>query len=132
MNLIMRVLCLDWFLHHKVEIITSGMFQPMREDAGLGCPPASFTTNACESLNAVLKHKVNYKKNEVPAFVDRLKNLIDEQLERAVIGRGKYWFRREFQHLQIEELVLYVTRSKGKASEEGSTCSDKLFGERVS
>ena len=100
----------DWFLHHKVEMITSGMLQPMREDAGLGCPPASFTTNACESLNAVLKRKVNYKKNELPAFVNHLKSLIDEQereLERAVIGRGKYRFRREFQHLQIEEEVWF-------------------------
>ena len=80
-------------------MITSGMLQPMREDAGLGFPPASFTTNACESLNAMLKRKVNYKKNELPAFVDHLKSLIDEQereLERAVIGRGKYRFRREF------------------------------------
>ena len=109
----MQVLCqdfFDWFLHHKVEMITSGMLQPVREDAGLGCPPASFTTNACESLNAVLKRKVNYKKNELPAFVDHLKSLIDEQereLERAVIGRGKYRFRREFQYLQIEEEVWF-------------------------
>ena len=100
----------DWFFHHKVEMITSGMLQPVREDAGLGCPPASFTTNACESLNAVLKRKVNYKKSELPAFVDHLKSLIDEQereLERAVIGRGKYRFRREFQYLQIEEEVWF-------------------------
>ena len=96
----------DWFLQNKVEMITSGMLQPVREDAGLGCPPTSFTTNACETINAVLKGKVNYKKNELPAFVHHLKSLIDEQereLERAVIGRGKYRFRREFQHLQIEE-----------------------------
>lgn len=31
-----------WFCHHKVDMITSGMLQPMREDAGLGCPPNSF------------------------------------------------------------------------------------------
>ena len=80
----------DWFVQHKVEMITSGMLQPMREDAGLGFPPASFTTNACESLNAMLKRKVNYKKNELPAFVDHLKSLIDEQ-ER--VGKGCYWKR---------------------------------------
>ena len=100
----------DWFFQYKVEMITSSMLQPVREDAGLGCPPASFTTNACESLNAMLKRKVNYKKNELPAFVDHLKSLIDEQereLERAVIGRGKYRFRREFQHFQVEEEVWF-------------------------
>ena len=100
----------DWFLQYKVEMITSGMLQPLREDAGLGYPPISFTTNACESLNTVLKRKVNYKKNELPAFVEHLKSLIDEQereLERAVIGRGKYRFKREFQHLQLEEVVWF-------------------------
>ena len=39
----------DCFFQYKVEMITSSMLQPVREDAGLGCPPASFTTNACES-----------------------------------------------------------------------------------
>ena len=76
-------------------MITSGMLQPMKEDAGLGCPPAAFTTKASESLNAVLKRKVSYKKNEVPEFVKHLKNLNDEQereLEKAVIRRGKYCF----------------------------------------
>jgi hypothetical protein len=105
----------DWFFHYKVEMITSGMLQPMREDTGLGCPPASFTTNACESLNAMLKRKVNYKKNELPAFVDHLKSLIDEQereLERAVIGRGKYRFRREFQHFQVEEVWFRMSRDQ--------------------
>ena len=81
----------DWFFQYKVEMITSSMLQPVREDAGLGCPPASFTTNACKSLNAMLKHKVNYKKNELPAFVDHLKSLIDEQ-ERA--RKGCDWKRK--------------------------------------
>ena len=45
----------DWFLHHKVEIITSGMLQPTREGAGLGCPPALFTMNNCESLSLSLQ-----------------------------------------------------------------------------
>ena len=105
----------DWFVQHKVEMITSGMLQPTREDAGLGFPQASFTTNACESLNAMLKREVNYKKNELPAFVDHFKSLIDEQereLERAVIGRGRYRFRREFQHLQVEEVWFRMSQGQ--------------------
>lgn len=72
-----------------------------RQRAGLGDPP-SFTTNASESMNALLKNKVDYKKNELPALLDKLKEVIDEQereLERAVLDRGKYKFRPECQYL---------------------------------
>ena len=58
----------DWFCRHQCDPIVSGMLRNVREDAGLGVPPAPFTTNASESLNAVLKRKVNYKKNELPEF----------------------------------------------------------------
>ena len=39
-------------------------------------------------------------------FVGKLKELIDEQekeVERAVIGRGKYRIREEYAHLQVNE-----------------------------
>ncbi len=86
----------QWFCDNKVDIMTSGMISSVREDAGLGCPPAHFTTNASESLNAVLKRKVNFKKSELSMFLAHLKDVIDEQtreVQRAVIGRGKYQFR---------------------------------------
>ena len=84
-------------------MIISGMLQLMREDAGLGCPPASITMNACETLSAVLKHK---KMNSQHLLI---RSLIDEQereLKRAVTGRGKYWFRRElsFTLIQVDEM----------------------------
>lgn len=71
----------DWFCQYQCEPIVSGMLRHVREDAGLGIPWPSFTTNASESLNAVLNKKVNYKKNELPEFVRHLKEVIDEQLE---------------------------------------------------
>ena len=93
-------------------MMTSGMLQPVREDAGLGCP---FTTNACESINAVLKRKVNYKKYELPAFVHHLKSLIDKQereLERAVIGRGKYALEGNFSTYKIYSSACQEIREK--------------------
>lgn len=95
-----------WFCENKVDLIVSGMLRSVREEAGLGCLPSSFTTNASESLNAMLKRKVNHKKNDLPEFIDQLKQLVDEQdreLERAVIGRGKFQFRKEFRSLEIKE-----------------------------
>ena len=84
----------------------SGMLRPVREDAGFGVPPSAFTTNASESINAMLKRKVNYKRSELVAFIQHLKEIIDEQqreLEHAVIRRGKYEFREEYKFLDVDE-----------------------------
>ena len=45
----------------------------------MGDPPSYFATNASKSINAVLKNKVDYKKNELPDFLDKLKDVINEQ-----------------------------------------------------
>ena len=96
----------DWFKEHLYEVIISGMLRPLREDAGLGVPPSAFSTNASESVNAMLKRKVDYKKNELPNFIQHLKEVIDEQqreIERAVIRRGKYEFKEEYRFLEVDE-----------------------------
>ena len=41
-----------WFCEHKVETVKSNMLRPVREKAGLGCPPQAFTTNASETINS--------------------------------------------------------------------------------
>ena len=54
----------------------------------------------------MLKRKVEYKKNELPAFMNHVKQLIDEQereVERAVIGRGKYQFMETYKCLEVKE-----------------------------
>ena len=108
----------DWFCNNKVDTVILGMLRPVREEAGLGIPPPAFTTNASESINAMIKKKVDYKKNEFPAFMNHLKQIIDEQdreLERAVIGRGKYEFVEEYKFLEIKEMNLFkMTREQRK------------------
>ena len=82
------------------------MLRPIREDAGLGCPPEAFYTNASESVNNVIKRKVDYKRSDLPQFIQKLKELAIEQereVERAIIGRGKYCFQRQYQHVQVDE-----------------------------
>lgn len=106
----------DWLVQYKVDAIVSGMLRPVREDAGLGIPPSRFTTNASESVNAILKRKVEYKKNELPTFMNHLKQVVDEQereVERAVIGRGKYQFVDEYKFFEIKESVWFkMTREQ--------------------
>ena len=90
------------------------MLKSVRRKAKLGDPPSHFTTNASESINAVLKNKVDYKKNELPDFLDKLRGVIYEQekeMERAIIGRGKYKFCEQFKILQKNEYEWFTKMS---------------------
>ena len=66
------------------------------------------TTGATEkSLHSVIKAHVMYKHSQLMEFVNHLKDVIDEQereVERAVIKRGKFRFKEEYSHLEVEEL----------------------------
>ncbi len=95
-----------WFCQQKVEIMKSTMLRPVREQAGLGCPPQAFTTNASETVNSMLKCHVNYKSSQLLVVVGKLREVVDEQereIERAVNGRGKYRFKRQYHHLTVTE-----------------------------
>lgn len=96
----------DWFVHNKVSVVKQSMLRSVREEAGLGSPPDAFYTNASESLNSIIKAKVHYKRSELPQFISKLNELVEDQrreLERAVIGRGKYVLRKEYKHLEVKQ-----------------------------
>ncbi len=83
-----------WFQTYKVEVIRDAMLPHVREQAGLGTPPDHFYTNTSESVNKVIKTKVDYKRNELLQFVNKLHDLVVEQqreAEKAVVGCGKYY-----------------------------------------
>ena len=103
-----------WLLQYKNAAIKEGLLRCNRQRAGLGDPPSQFTTNASESVNALLKNKMDYKKHELSVFLDKLKEVIDEQereLERAIIGRGKYEFCTDFQYLVKKESDWFLKMS---------------------
>ena len=58
-----------WFVRNKATVIKHSMLRPVREEAGLGSPPDAFYTNASESVNSVIKAKVQYKHSELPQFI---------------------------------------------------------------
>ena len=96
----------DWFLAYKAEDFKTSAISPVRELCGLGSPPDAFTTNASETINSVLKSKVDYKKSDLHKFIDKLRSVVDDQqheLERAVCRRGKFRFRSEYQYLEVDE-----------------------------
>jgi hypothetical protein len=80
------------------------MLKDLRIAAGLGNPPSIFTTNSSESINAVVKRKVNFKETEWPQFNQELKELVNEMHEesiRALSGRGQYKLCKAYQHLLV-------------------------------
>lgn len=82
------------------------MLRPIREECGLGNPPSVFTTNASESINALLKRKLDYKKQELPVFIDTVKELVSEErqdVEQALLNCGKLQLRPQFQALEVRE-----------------------------
>ena len=84
---------IDYFMKHKASVIRDTMLRPVREECGLGSPPAVFTTNASESINAMLKHKTDYKRSELPEFLDKIKELQWNPSITATIGEqhdGRY------------------------------------------
>ena len=47
----------SYFARYQAEVVKYHMRRDLREAAGLGSPPAIFTTNPSELVNAVLKKK---------------------------------------------------------------------------
>lgn len=94
----------DYFTKNYSGIICHCMLKDLRISVGLGVPPAIYTTNACESLNAVIKRKVNYKESEWPEFNNQMKQLIDRERDeavRALSGRGQYRLCKKYTALQV-------------------------------
>ena len=95
----------SYFKVHYASVMCNCMLKTLRKSVGLGSPPAIFTTNASESINAVIKRKVNYKATEWPHFNDALKELVESQREeaiRALSGRGGYRLCKEYKYLQAD------------------------------
>ena len=96
----------EWLWKYKVDVIRHTMLRSVREEAGLGCPPDAFYTNTSECINSVIKVRVEYKRNELPQFIEKYHQLCEEQereVERAVIHRGKYRLRPQYRHLDVSE-----------------------------
>ena len=62
----------------KASFIRDTMLRPIRVECGLGCLSEIFTTNASESVNALLKYKLNYEQSELPEFINKVKEVIAE------------------------------------------------------
>ena len=78
----------------------------LREDVGLGSPPAPFFTNASESINAVLKETMLYKKQQQAVFNNKVRKAVENhqhEIEKAIINRWQYQIRQQYNFLICSE-----------------------------
>ena len=70
-------------------------------------PPLSFTTNANESVNAVLKNQEEYKWNDVLFFFGKAascnRQTTEKEVQMATIDTGKYRFLDQYKNLMKNE-----------------------------
>ena len=72
------------------------MLRPIREAAGLGCPPNPYYTNDSECIDSVMHGKTEYKASQWDRFNISMQELVCQsyqQLEVAVLDRGVVRFR---------------------------------------
>ena len=83
----------EWFQEHSLDVIADCVIRPLREQVGLGSPPAPYYTNDIESKSNILKQHLQRKASQLSEFVKSMKALITEQrseIEKAVATYGKY------------------------------------------
>ena len=76
-----------------MDVIADCMIRPLREQVGLGSPPAPYYTNDIVKEYNILKQHLQCKASQLPEFVESMKALISEQrneVEKAVATYGQY------------------------------------------
>ena len=94
----------DYFCRYKSDVVCFTMRKDIRESVHLGSPPEIFTTNASESINALMKRKVDYKESEWPHFNTQVREVVKQQQEeivRALSGRGQFRLLPQFSHFSV-------------------------------
>ena len=115
----------NWFMRNKATTIMQTMMKPVREEAGLGSPPEPFTRNASETVNSIIKSHVWYKASQLVELTEEVIDEQEKEVERVVIGRGKFHFKEEYKHFQVPETQWF----KMKPEQHTSIC---CFSSRIS
>ena len=61
---------------------------------------------------------MEYKQNELPVFIEKIKELVAEQrkeIEQAVFNHGKYQFRSPYQFLEVDEAKWFSMNSQQRS-----------------
>ena len=95
-----------WFTKCKADDFRYCTLRSLREDIGLGSPPLAYYTIDSESINALLKESLGYKKHQWGVFNEKVKRIVKQQqreVKKAIIGYGEYMLRPQYSFLAIPE-----------------------------
>ena len=90
-----------WFALHYAPIIRDNMRSELLHDLGL--EDEKYTQNNSESLNALVKRYVDFKKQDIMKFVNDLEECVREQqneVNKAAIGLGRWTLSLPYAHLR--------------------------------
>ena len=83
---------------------------------------ANWTNNACESINHVLKQRLQWRVAQLADLVDHLCTLLDAQYkeaDRALCGRGEYTVRLQYaRHRLTDEVWVSMTEVQRQRSRD--------------
>lgn len=105
----------DWFVKNCKEHVKKTMLKSHRIKAGLGNPPEPFYTNDVDSQNNVIKHQNRYSSQELPQFINSMRDMIvcqQKEIERGVIGVGEYRLSSRFQQLSVDSSKFVLMTEK--------------------
>ena len=105
----------SWLLKNEATDMKVSMISSVRESAGLGSPPAIYTTNRNESMNNVAKTHVNYCQSNWVELVSNMYDLIENQskeVEKAVYGMGEYQFKAAYKSLEVDSSKWFMMSSE--------------------
>lgn len=99
----------EWFQTRKSQEFLASVIKPVRQRAGLGCPPVRFTTNRSERTNRLIQEFINSEsqgKTKVDEFffcvsLAKLVKTQRQEVELALVGCGEYKLREKFKHLEV-------------------------------
>ena len=100
----------NYFLEYKSQLVKNCMSASLRSRCGLGCPPNPYTQNANECVNSVIKSDIRHEKGlksinpyECVAMLEKVVMRQETELKLAVIGKGSWHLKEEYQHLSVPE-----------------------------
>ena len=112
----------QYFLNGRSDVLRESCRADIRSICGLGCPPRLYTQNANECMNRVIKQtkssQYGRKSLTLLEYVEKIKSEVNRQHEEqflAVISRGEYRLKKEFQFLSVNETDFYRMTPKQKA-----------------
>ena len=94
----------QWIVDNVSDVMKESMILPVRELAGLGSPPITYTTNRNESMNNVAKLQADYQKSSWVQLTHNMFDLVmaqSNEVEKAVIGMGECRFKPAYKQIEI-------------------------------